>query len=67
MGRKKTHDRVGRPINHPKIMIIETGEIFESYEDVAKAIQGSRGGVYACLRGTGQRRTHMGYSFKFVE
>lgn len=67
MGRKKTHDRVGRPINHPRVMIVETGEIFDSYEETAKAIGGRRSGVHACLRGTGNRRTHMGYTFKFVE
>lgn len=67
MGRKKTHDRVGRPINHPKVMIVETGEVYDSYEEAAKAIGGRRSGVHACLRGTGNRRTHMGYTFKFVE
>lgn len=67
MGRKRTHDRVGRPVNHPRVMINETGEIFDSYEDAAKAIGGRRSGVHACLRGTGNRRTHKGYTFKFVE
>ena len=66
MGRKVTHDRVGRPVNHPKILVVETGEVYDSYEDVAKAIGGRRSGVHACLRGTGNRSSHMGYHFRFV-
>lgn len=66
MPRKVTHDRRGRPVNHPKIMVIETGEVYISYEDVAKAIGGRRSGVQACLKGTGKRCSHMGYHFKFV-
>lgn len=67
MPRKNRYTRRGRPINHPRVLVIETGEVYDSYEDAAKAIGGRRSGVYACLRGTGNRRTHMGFHFRFVE
>lgn len=67
MPRKNRYDRPGRPVNHPPIMIIETGEVFDSYEDVAKAIGGRRSCVHSCLCGSGNRRTHMGFTFKFVK
>ena len=67
MPRKKRYDRRGRPVNHPPVMVNETGEVFESYEDVAKAIGGSRSGVQACLCGSGNRKKHMGFTFKFVK
>lgn len=69
--RKRTRDRVGRPNLYEssglKIMICELGEEFNSYSEAANRIGGRRGGVYSCLRGTGNRKTHMGYTFKFVK
>ena len=69
--RKKKYDRPGRPslfdVEGLKIVICELDEVFESYQAAAKRIGGRRSGVYACLKGTGGRRTHMGFHFKFVK
>lgn len=50
---------------HPEIRIKETGQIFKSYNAVAKEIGGNRGCVYLCLRG--MRGKHKGYTFEFVK
>lgn len=57
--------RRGRPINHPKVMIEQTGEIYDSYEDTAKAINGYRGNVLQCLRGL--RKTCNGFTFCYIK
>lgn len=54
----------GRPINHKKVRVIETGNIYKSYADAAKAIQGHKGDILLCLRG--HRKRHKGYSFEYV-
>ena len=71
MSRKSCRKRVGRPNLYEssglKILICELGEVFESYSEAAKRIGGRRSGVHACLRGGCGRRTHMGFTFKFVK
>lgn len=61
--------RVGRPVNHPKVLIVELKETFDSYEEAAKRIGGNRGAICNILKNhlkTG-RKVHMGYHFKFTE
>jgi len=53
----------GRPPTHPKVMNKETGDIFDTYTEAAKAIGGSRVGVYRCV--TGMQKHHHGYHFIF--
>lgn len=69
--RKKKYNKPGRPTLYEKeglmILVNELGEVFKSYTEAANRIGGRRSGVYACLRGTGNRRTHMGYTFKYVK
>lgn len=71
MSRRNRYSRRGRPSLFDseglKVMICELGEVFDSYQAAAKRIGGRRSGVYACLKGTGGRRTHMGFHFKFVK
>lgn len=71
MPRRNRYSKKGRPSVYQKeglkIRIVELGEDFESFSEAANRIGGTRGGVHACLRGTGNRRTHMGYTFKFVK
>lgn len=71
MPRRNRYSRRGRPSVYTKeglkIRIVELGEDFESYSDAAKRIGGRRSGVYSCLRGTGNRKTHKGFTFKFVK
>lgn len=70
MGRKKHYQHRGRPSvcekEGLKILVVELDEVFDSYGEAAKRIGGNKGAVYACLRGTGNRKNHMGYTFKFV-
>ena len=69
--RKKKYDRPGRPsVSQSEglhILINELGEAFDSYQAAANRIGGRRSGVYACLKGTGNRKTHMGFHFRFVK
>lgn len=48
-----------------KIMLVETGEVFEGIGDCARKINGNPGHIHECLNGT--RKTHHGYHFKYVE
>ena len=47
--------------NHP-VRIVETGEIFNSISECARAIGGRPPKIYECIIGT--RHTHLGYHFK---
>lgn len=55
----------GRPVNHPKIKVDQTGAVYDSYEAAAKAVGGHRGNVLQCLRGLRQRCN--GYTFSYVQ
>jgi hypothetical protein len=47
------------------VRIVETGEVFSSQHACARAIGGSQARIFLCLNGLA--RTHMGYTFEFVE
>lgn len=47
------------------IRIVETGDIYESEAECARAINGIQGNIALCL--TGKRHTHRGYHFEYVE
>lgn len=64
MSRKKRYSKKGRPPKHPKILIVETGEVFDSYNEVAKRVGGNRGNVYLCM--IGMRHNVNGYHFKYI-
>lgn len=55
----------GRPPKHPQIVIVETGEIFSSYNQAALSVGGHRSAVYLCA--IGARKTHKGFHFEFLE
>lgn len=69
--RKKKYSHPGRPSLFEseglRILIVELGEKFDSYQAAANRIGGRRSGVHACLRGSKGRVSHMGYHFKFVK
>ena len=48
-----------------KVEIIETGEVFESQAECARAISGSVGAISQCVNGT--RNKHKGYHFRRVD
>lgn len=51
--------------SHSKqIMIIETGEVFDSISDCARYIRGDFRNISACLRG--KQKSHRGYHFEYV-
>lgn len=53
-----------KPPRMKKVKIVETGDIFNSLSDCARAIGGSVSGIYDCS--TGRQETHRGYHFEFV-
>ena len=61
---KPKREKPGKPPNHPPVLNIETGMIFETYTEAAKAIGGSRYGVYKCC--VGVQEHHHNYHFKFT-
>jgi hypothetical protein len=69
MGRvKKPGAKVGRPLTlNRKVMIVETGEVFDNYIEAAKAIDGNRSCVYLCLDPLVLRHSHKGYHFEYVD
>lgn len=58
-------DRRGRP--GQKIRIVETGEIFNSISDCAKAIDGSVGTIHDALHNNRNRTTYRGLHFEFAD
>ena len=49
-----------------RVMIVETGEIFETIRECAKAINGSPSAICEILNRRNGRITHKGYHFKRV-
>jgi len=47
------------------VRIVETGEVFPSQHACARAIGGRQSSIWLCLNG--QRRSHQGYTFEFVD
>lgn len=47
----------GKPVTHPKIRCVETGEVYDTYTEAGKAIGGSRYGIRKCCEGT-QKHHH---------
>ena len=60
----KKYDRPGRPPKHLPVMLIETGDIFETYTEAAKFISGDRTNVKRVAYGV--QSHHKGYHFIFV-
>lgn len=59
------HKRPGKPVNHPPIINLDTGEVFETYTEAGQSVGGSRFGVMKCC--TGLQSNHYGYKFRFVK
>ena len=53
-----------KPPRMIKVKVIETGEIFESMSDCAKAIGGTISGIHDCKKG--RQKTHNGYHFEWI-
>lgn len=51
--------------NETPVRIIETGEVYRSQAECARAIGGSQPNINACL--TGRRNKHLGYHYEYVE
>jgi len=69
--RFKSGMRMGRLVKNPipahirRVMIVETGMIFRNVSDCANYINGQTSSVYRVLRG--DRPSHLGYTFQYVE
>lgn len=48
-----------------RVMIVETGAIYDSEHACAKAIDGSQGNISECL--AGRRNKHLGYHYEYVD
>lgn len=48
-----------------KVRLVETGEVFNSAADCARAINGTSAGIHDCK--TGRQRAHRGYHFEFLK
>ncbi|MBP5596583.1 MAG: hypothetical protein J6Y02_14450 [Pseudobutyrivibrio sp.] len=55
----------GKPPNHSKVMNLETGDIFETFTEAAKAIGGDRTNVRRVAYGV--QSHHRGYHFIFLD
>lgn len=54
-----------KPSPGERIQIVETGEIYESEAECARAIGGLQGNIALCL--SGRRHTHRGYHFRRID
>lgn len=50
--------------NERPVRIVETGEIFKSQAECARAINGSQSNINACL--VGRRKSHLGFHYEYV-
>ena len=48
-----------------RVRVVETGEVFNSMSDCARAIGGTVSGIYDCE--TGRQSTHRGYHFEWIQ
>ena len=60
----KLYSKPGKPPEHPRVRNIETGDIFVTYTEAAKAIDGDRTNVKRVIFGV--QSHHKGYHFEFV-
>lgn len=51
----------GKPVVHPPVLVVETGEIFKTYKEAAAAIGGDRSSIMRCCEGV--QRHHKGFHF----
>lgn len=51
--------------NESPVRIIETGEVYKSQAECARAIRGSQSNINACLKG--RRSKHLGYHYEYVD
>ena len=51
----------GKPVVHPNVACIDTGDVFRTYTEAAEAVGGSRYGVRKCC--DGELKTHHGHRF----
>lgn len=61
----KLYDKPGKPVTHKPVRHIETGEIYKTYSEAAKAVGGNRWGVrYTAM---GVQSVHKGQHFEYVK
>ena len=51
--------------NERPVRIVETGEVYKSQAECARAIGGNQPNINACL--AGRRRSHLGYHYEYAE
>ena len=58
------YSKPGKPPEHPPVMLLETGDIFETYTEAARFIKGDRSNIKRVASGV--QSHHKGYHFIFV-
>ena len=61
----RRYDCRGRAIRHPRILDLNTGDLYDTYVEAADAIGGTHDGVYRVCMGT--RDNHHGHRYILVE
>lgn len=61
---KQCKRKPGKPVNHAPVILLETGEVFDTFTEAAKAIGGSRQGVRRVANGT--QSHHKGRHFVYL-
>ena len=61
---KQPKQKPGRPVNHDPVILIETGEIFLTFTEAAKAVNGDRSSVRRVAQGTQSHHKHYHFIFK---
>lgn len=61
----KKYDKPGKPVTHPPVVHVETGNVYDTYTDAAKAIGGNRWGV--CYTAMHIQKAHQGQHFEYVK
>ena len=59
-----SYRRPGKPPNHPPIVVLETGEIFDTFKEAADSIGGDGSNVRRVAYGV--QSHHKGYHFCFL-
>lgn len=65
MPRVNRYETPGKPVTHPPVLCIETGQVFKTFKEAAEATGGTKNGVFMCCRGL--QREHHGFHYIFTE
>lgn len=65
MTKPQKRPRPGKPPTHPKVLVWETGEVFDTFTEAGDSVGCTRWGVMRCCEGV-QDHSH-GFHFMYTE